>query len=653
MTLFQFEVNLAVDPNNPDVILRGGQVTFYDPDDVGLTAPLSLYDTNGLPLANPVNVSQQGFTPAFQADIPQVMWVGYGYSGYISSFQGLYAQVIAVAASAAAAQTAAEVAQVDAEASRLAAEAAAVAPTDEAIDEGIVRAGAVGMWEANTAYTSGQYVINPDGDLVRALLNHTSGASFEPANWSQGTSVSKAKLPLNVKDYGAAGDGITDDTAAIQDCLDDVPDGGRAVYFPAGKYKVTSTLRVEKDGTTLFGDGVGNRIGATQVSNGSRIEASGSISGSIIQVQRALNDRPLQGVQIHDLTVDGGLVGASVTGILFRSNQGHLERVHIWRCSGVGLRVTGYDSPAWDTYDSTFSQLLIGYCNGYGAQLDTRSADTHWSHCVFLNNLINFVDTGGASFQINSCHFYTPTTKNIWFNGSGSRSKMVNCKIEGAQDHLLVIDTTNGGYSDMQITGCGFSSLNQSAPTNTYDYINITGPSSIGAGRTLIVGNSFNLKGGNTVKARYAINLETSAAQNTAILSNSFGPASHWGTGPLNNASNSSLLNYVRGNVGLGDVKNWNLQSASYTLTLADCDAVVEMNSSVACNVTIPTAATAGWTKGNVIEVCQVGAGQVTFVNASGVTLQTPRSLTTRARYSTVRLRMRLTDTWVLDGDLT
>ena len=167
------------------------------------------------------------------------------------------------------------------------------------------------------------------------------------------------------------------------------------------------------------------------------------------------------------------------------------------------------------------------------------------------------------------------------------------------------------------------------------------------------MGNSFNLKGGGTVKARYAINLATSAAQNTAVLANNFGPASHWGTAAYNNASNSSLVNYVRGNTGLADVKPWNVQTVSYTLTAADCDAVVEMNSSVACNVTIPTAATAGFTKGNVIEVCQTGVGQVTFVNVSGVTIQTPRSLTTRARYSTVRLRMRVTDTWVLDGDLT
>ena len=41
---------------------------------------------------------------------------------------------------------------------------------------------------------------------------------------------------VNVKDFGAVGDGVTDDTAAIQNAINT----GKSVYFPSGIYKITS-----------------------------------------------------------------------------------------------------------------------------------------------------------------------------------------------------------------------------------------------------------------------------------------------------------------------------------------------------------------------------------------------------------------------------
>lgn len=60
---------------------------------------------------------------------------------------------------------------------------------------------------------------------------------------------------FNVKDFGALGDGSTDDAAAIQAALDacEAAGGGR-VYFPPGTYKADSQL-VGGDGVEWIGDG--------------------------------------------------------------------------------------------------------------------------------------------------------------------------------------------------------------------------------------------------------------------------------------------------------------------------------------------------------------------------------------------------------------
>ena len=72
---------------------------------------------------------------------------------------------------------------------------------------------------------------------------------------------------INVKDYGATGDGVTDDTHAIQQALDaaaaygsyevNVPQQRPPVHFPAGAYLVTALTIDGANNVTVKGDGRG------------------------------------------------------------------------------------------------------------------------------------------------------------------------------------------------------------------------------------------------------------------------------------------------------------------------------------------------------------------------------------------------------------
>jgi hypothetical protein len=96
-----------------------------------------------------------------------------------------------------------------------------------------------------------------------------------------------------------------------------------------------------------------------------------------------------------------------------------------------------------------------------------------------------------------------------------------------------------------------------------------------------------------------------------------------------------------------------NNQTASYTLVLADAGRVVEVNNAAAVNLTVPPNASVAFPVGTVVEVWQQGAGQVTVVAGAGVTIRTPSTLLLRAQYSSVTLRKRATNEWVIGGDTT
>lgn len=68
-----------------------------------------------------------------------------------------------------------------------------------------------------------------------------------------------ASIAYNVIDYGATGNGTTDDTSSIQAAINAIPITGGVLFFPPGVYKLTSALTI-KSYTILVGAGPNTSI---------------------------------------------------------------------------------------------------------------------------------------------------------------------------------------------------------------------------------------------------------------------------------------------------------------------------------------------------------------------------------------------------------
>jgi hypothetical protein len=98
-----------------------------------------------------------------------------------------------------------------------------------------------------------------------------------------------------------------------------------------------------------------------------------------------------------------------------------------------------------------------------------------------------------------------------------------------------------------------------------------------------------------------------------------------------------------------------NVQTASYTLVLADVWQTLVMNSASAVNVTIPPNSSVAFQIGSIIPWYGLGAGLVTFVAGAGVTLETRATgtLVSAVQRASGGLWQRAANTWVISGDLT
>jgi hypothetical protein len=141
--------------------------------------------------------------------------------------------------------------------------------------------------------------------------------------------------------YNAAGDGVTDDTAAIQKALSDFPNGNRIIYLPEGTYLISDRLdwpagiagATDYKRTILQGestDGVTIKLSDNAQGYDDPENPKGMIYTGPDPAQRFRN-------AVRNLTIDTGTGNAGAIGLQFNaSNQGTVREVRIRSGDGQG-----------------------------------------------------------------------------------------------------------------------------------------------------------------------------------------------------------------------------------------------------------------------------------------------------------------------------
>lgn len=231
------------------------------------------------------------------------------------------------------------------------------------------------------------------------------------------------QLAFNVKEYGAVGDGTTDDTAAIQNAIDDASAaGGGVVFFPQGAYKVTS-LTLE---SYVSLKGVG---GAYNSGNGSIIRTAAT-SGDMLSYSGSAG---LMSVTISDLRLDGPGSGTG-NGIRLQ-NTGGLSNPSVnivfcnvkiyWFTGGTGIEadnliVSVFDNVTTEACNTgfylnvgtsiTMSACYANSCLSTGFNLKSMYYSTLNSPAADGCGTAYLIDTCG-SITLNSpgCEWQNPT----------------------------------------------------------------------------------------------------------------------------------------------------------------------------------------------------------------------------------------------------
>ena len=163
---------------------------------------------------------------------------------------------------------------------------------------------------------------------------------------------------LNVIDFGAKGDGIADDTAAIQAAVDQASVAGNVVILPAGNFRTSGPIVVKGHGVTLQGAGTRATI----------LLPNGSFSA----VEGAASPHPLYNANFADFLIDFTAPIAGVAGIEMSNFSASTAR-HLQIDLANGKGCTGFLFRADTTGNSPYYNMIV-HCSVSGGLKGTGSS---------------------------------------------------------------------------------------------------------------------------------------------------------------------------------------------------------------------------------------------------------------------------------------